>query len=144
MKKMDFDAIAASSPLNVTAGAVVSSGTHYEPQIELGCHLHSDMPIPTRAAPPGSFVHSRDLTGDKFGRFTVIGLAAEYNPKKNAPWVVRCACGAYETRKARAITNPLNTGDCCRACQHLELIKRRYKRDGSAPLETFLKRGAEE
>ena len=143
MKKMDFDAIAAASPLNSVAGSVTSKGVHYEPDVKFGCTRHEDVPIPTKPVPKVTKDGGFDLTGIIFGRFIVVGFAAEQNPRKKASWVVRCSCGAYETRKGPAIKNPLNAGDMCRACSHFERAKERYKRLGSAPLETFTKQGAQ-
>lgn len=60
-----------------------------------------------------------DFRGKRVGRFTVVGLYA------GAPklWVVRCACGAYETRRAKSLRNPLNIDDCCQLCRHLEHLR---------------------
>jgi hypothetical protein len=78
------------------------------------------------------------MVGRKFGRFTVVGLAADYNPKKGARWAVKCACGDYETRKAAAINNPSNVVDCCRKCDHLWMVRKNYNRLGPRPIEDFI------
>ncbi|MCX8796617.1 hypothetical protein [Vibrio parahaemolyticus] len=59
-----------------------------------------------------------DLTGKKFGRFTVTGLL--YKGK----WQVRCACGNYSARKTKAINNPNNNQDCCEVCRELLYLQR--------------------
>jgi hypothetical protein len=51
-----------------------------------------------------------DLLGVKFGRFTV-------ERRLTGKWEVRCACGAMEVRKSKAIRNPANTFDACVECR---------------------------
>ncbi len=63
-----------------------------------------------------------DLTGTKFGRFTVIGKLA------NKKWQVRCSCGNYSARKPKAINNPKNNNDCCEVCRELLYLKRNEAR----------------
>jgi hypothetical protein len=69
----------------------------------------------------------RSLIGLRFGRMTVVGLS--YRPNR---WAVRCDCGTYTLRTARAIRNPNNDFDCCEECRHLLFLKRRdvWKRTG--------------
>jgi hypothetical protein len=133
-----FDRLAASAPQNATAARVTSKGVHYEPDVQYGTHWHADTPPRTRPIPAISQYTCADLIGRKFGRLTVIGLAADYNPKKSARWVVRCACGDYETRKATAIRNPNNGEDRCQVCLHSVNVTKRYKRLGSRPLNDFI------
>lgn len=61
-----------------------------------------------------------DLTGRTVGRLTVIGYAAEHSGK----WVVRCVCGLYELRSAKAVKNPANDRDACADCRTLDQAKR--------------------
>lgn len=61
-----------------------------------------------------------DLRGKKFGRFTVVGIARDIRRQ----WVVRCACGTYSTRSAKAIKNPENVQDRCEHCRHVAFLKR--------------------
>lgn len=143
--KDSLNRVFASAPLDGTAARVTArSGDHYDPEVNFANHLHSDTPIPTKPIPKNSLYSCADLIGKQFGRMTVIGLAAEQNPKKKARWVVRCACGAYEIRKAPAIRNPLNTSDCCQKCQCFELAKKRYARLGARPVKDFTKKDATE
>lgn len=76
------------------------------------------IPIPSEA--------TQNLIGIKFGRLTVDGL---YEKGK---WLVRCECGAYETRRPKAIKNPKNNIDCCNFCRHKAYLKRDefYRRNG--------------
>ena len=43
-----------------------------------------------------------DLTGLKTGRVVVVGILAD-NTARYQRWVVRCVCGHYETRRAKAL-----------------------------------------
>lgn len=45
-----------------------------------------------------------DLTGRKFGRFTVVGpLATMKKYLDGCRWVVKCTCGRYEVRRTKTI-----------------------------------------
>lgn len=131
-----LDAVIASVPLNSTAGSVTARGTHWDPKLKESNQLHQDHPPEMKRPRPGG----PDFTGIRFGRFRVLGLLSISNPKKPAAWVVRCACGMYETRKAKAIRNPKNVDDCCRACRRLQQLKRDYERLGSKPASDFFTR----
>lgn len=115
-----IDKILTLVPVNRTAGMVTSSGQHYECSAKNN-EYETDIPIPTRLVPQD------DLTGRRFGRFTVIGLSL-----KRSRWVVRCDCGVYTLRKAKAIKNMNNDFDCCKECKHLLYLKRHdiWKRTG--------------
>jgi ribosomal protein L37AE/L43A len=63
-----------------------------------------------------------DLSGLTIGRFTVIGYLGKFGGE--GKWLVRCACSSYERRSARAIRNPSNGDDACRACRHTAHLKR--------------------
>lgn len=137
-----FEKIAASTPRNATAASVTSRGTHYEPVVDLANHQHFDTPPATTPILSESIGTCGDLIGRRFGRFTVIGLAAEGppNPKKKARWVVRCACGDYEYRKAKSIRNPANSDDMCQKCRHVVDARRRYEREGGMSLAELAER----
>jgi len=107
--------------VNKTAALVVGSGFHYEPNKKIQ-NNDSDMPLPIvkmtkEIKSQSSFV---DFTGLRFGRFVVLGIARDYK----SSWVVRCACGKYTTRRAKAIENPSNDHDRCEHCRHLAHLKR--------------------
>lgn len=110
-------------PINKTAAMIVSGGVHFEPTNGMGTASDSELPLPTRRPEWQEWSNPawKDLSGTKFGRFTVIGIARGL---KKARWVVRCACGVYSTRTTKAIRNPLNTTDSCVACRHLTYLKR--------------------
>lgn len=106
--------IHARAPINKQTAIVVSEGYSFESKKIIQA-ADSHLPIPTIKLSNGM----KDLTGIKFGKFVVIGFAKK-DPDR---WVVKCFCGVYTIRKARAITNPNNTVDQCAMCQQLEYIK---------------------
>jgi len=95
---------------------------------------HSHIAPPIRSEWHAKY-HSQstgDLTGIKFGRLTVVGMVkmeqTELSPDKKTGgrWAVRCACGFYEMRTAKAVKNPKNSEDACQDCKSLENAKRHH------------------
>lgn len=129
-----WDKIVSSAPVNKDAAvARDGSGEHFEPDMRLA-RLRWDAPPPTKPVP--DCPSAKGFVGIKFGRLTVVGLyAGEVSKKEGARWVVRCACGAYETRRAKAIRNPINAHDRCSHCEYLERLRRRevHSRSGKWP-----------
>jgi hypothetical protein len=84
--------------------------------------FHSHMPLPIEETPS-------PLDGLVFAKFTVIGkLLSEYShPNRGASYVVRCQCGSYEIRKAKAIRNPANVNDCCAECRTVRYLRHKLK-----------------
>ncbi len=123
-----YDRIAASVPANRMTSQVTGKGEHWEPKKKIVQH-HWDTP-PAVIDPP-SFL---DLRGHRFGRFTVVGhlgkMAAGINAKPM--WLVRCTCGDYESRTAKACRNVANAADCCDKCRELLHLKREeyFRRTG--------------
>lgn len=117
-----MDDIHARRAIDKKAALAVSSSEAYLPKKICGT-THTYAPPETREPNPCERGNSSftDLTGYKFGRFTVVGLCKHAIPAK---WVVRCVCGAYSTRKAKAIKNPNNSLDRCEHCRHLAHLKR--------------------
>lgn len=124
---------ATIGPVDRVAARVMQPGIHYEK--DLGdFDKHWTVPPPFyRFIPQAGNPQSVDLTGTKFGLFTVIGWLGAVGgstgrqkkgldkpPKRAGAWLVRCACGDYEQRTARAIRNPNNTGDRCRVCRDVQ------------------------
>lgn len=132
---MDFsrwpltDDIHARAPVDRVAVRVTSRGVSFNPQKRV-LTGDSSTPIPTRPilACMRSQPNFQDLTAVRFGRFRVIGLAAQ----KLGHWVVRCDCGTYSTRASKAIKNPANHVDRCEHCRHLAFLQasERYRRLG--------------
>lgn len=117
-----------SEPVNMTAVRVTRfRGEHYHPAEKKITCAHSETPLPTRPIDSDP-----QLAGIRFGYFTVIGLGLlkrdrnRGNPKP-AAWVVRCDCGNYEHRTARAIRNPSNHVDRCQACRQVQYEKRAFE-----------------
>lgn len=131
-----FDKLLASRPVNQAAARVMGRGVHYEPD-KVIAQRHWTAPPATTAPTAAMLVNPCfvNLSGVTFGRFKVIGLLPKSNPKGKALWLVRCACGDYESRGSKAICNPENRGDRCDKCRHLAQLKRRevYLRNPTAP-----------
>jgi hypothetical protein len=103
------------------AARVVGAGTTFEFKVSDGA-VQSFLPLPTRLplraeTSQACFI---DLTGRRFGRLTVVGISAEVV----ARWVVRCVCGSYGLRTARAIKKA-DEDACCHQCHLLALAKRK-------------------
>lgn len=118
-----MDDIHARVPVNRVAVWVTGPGEHFNPRKRVQTN-DSEAPIETR---PFTSVERNaegfiDLTGRRVGRLTVLGIAREFTRQ----WVVRCDCGRYTTRTAKAIKNPGNTQDRCEHCRHLAFLKREY------------------
>lgn len=120
----DWSAVLASAPLDKKAAVVAGGkGAHWEPKLKPHDHEYArsvDGPLPTKPVAPGE----EDLTGRKVGRFTVIGKAAGAQG-----WVVRCACGAYERRRSKTLTqsDPLGAATMCVVCDKLEYVAGRRR-----------------
>ncbi|GLQ96451.1 hypothetical protein [Dyella mobilis] len=110
-------------PVNRVAARVIKHGVHWDTAKNIQA-ADQENPIEVRQYIP---FKDRNLVGVKFGRLTVIGLS--FTPKR---WVVRCVCGIYTLRTAKAIRNPTNADDRCEKCRQLAFLKRRdiYQRTG--------------
>jgi hypothetical protein len=106
-------------PVNKLTALVVAGGESFEPSVKV-VQLERDTPLPVRQMSRAEMGSRQDLRGKRFGRFTVVGIYAE----KPALWVVRCDCGTYCTRKAKAIQNPANDFDRCTVCRDLLHLRR--------------------
>lgn len=143
-------------PINRTAANVIKRGINFEYDGRT-YQRHHPHKIRTRQVPKDT----KDLTGTKYGRFTVIGLydanekdrqtkvyllpqgGVHVNIKKNGRremaqrsiWVVRCCCGNYETRRTKAINKIKEVQDRCRECAYIRSLKIRdfMKRMGRGP-----------
>ena len=107
-------------PVNKTAAIVTSKGFEYVSS-KLIRIKESKNPIKLKKIPDSYFLSDsfNDLTGRRRGRLTVLGLSAV-----GKGWVVRCDCGVYTIRKAKAILNENNEQDRCEECRHLAHLKR--------------------
>lgn len=126
-----FDRIFSSTPLNKTAGSVTSKGEAYEPNLK-EMQPFWDAPPPTIKPPEGT----HDFTGVTFGRLTVLGyMHRRAAGNGQQVWAVRCVCGTYEARRAKAI-RAADPEAMCQFCRHTHNLRRL----GSKPrsVESFL------
>jgi hypothetical protein len=107
------------TPVDRTAAIVVSKGERHEPFGKAAVvHIFHSEVCPAIVPDKSLRLTSANLTGIKFGRFTVIGMSRDIKGQENTGgrWVVRCSCGDYEVRTAKSIKNPNNKDDMCRIC----------------------------
>lgn len=105
-----------SLPVNRLAARILKPGINYEPD-KIIDQRHWD-------ARPKTIPVSRSIknvTGKKFGRFTVVGLYLR--DKRGSLWAVKCVCGSFETRRTRSVINPSNDKDRCDKCRHLAFLQ---------------------
>lgn len=112
-------------PINKTAALVIGRGEEYiiDKKIQT---IESRIFLETRPIPISEKRQPEvvDLTGFNYARFSVIGRYAH-----GKGWVVRCVCGTYCVRRAKAIKNPDNKQDRCEECRELAYSKRsEYRR----------------
>lgn len=109
------------TPVNKTAGRVISKGSEYEPKLKPGGAPEQRTPYPVRALCEIP-MNLRHLLGVHFGRLTVMGFSVL--PSR---WSVRCDCGTYSLRSTKAIRNPENKNDACRACRaKMHMMRREH------------------
>lgn len=91
--------------------------------------IESLVPLPTRLLPAGFL--NENLAGQRQGAFLILGLSARHRSR----WVVRCDCGIYALRSAKALKNPQNSLDCCTACRKNRELGRRmfFEENGRYP-----------
>ena len=72
----------------------------------------------------------KDLTGQRFGRLTVIERAKDYvmpSGDKSIRWLCKCDCGNEITVNGKALTRKNGTKSCgCFARENMSKIKKRY------------------
>ena len=119
----DYSFTITNKPVNSTASKVMQKGQHFEYENK-SSQIESDSPIPTM----NSNKNTKDLTGIRRGRLTVIGLSRDIQKR----WVVKCDCGKYTIRTAKAIKNKNNNADACTECHNLMYMKKYdyWKRTG--------------
>ena len=107
--------VAAGTPVDTLTRRVVGGSERYEPAVTL-TQADSDAPLPTMPFPRSG---GENLRGRRFGRMTVVGYSAE----KRGRWVVRCSCGVFTLRTAKAIRNAANSADACQRCRHADNLR---------------------
>lgn len=91
--------------------------------------VESDNVLRTAPLPAAAPVGLHQLPGQRRGRLTIIGYAAEQGARtKGAKWVVRCDCGRYEHRTSILRWLGTQADDCCRECH-----SRQHKLSGYVP-----------
>lgn len=122
-------------PIDKTAALVTGAGVHYDydPRVRAAFWSKERPKVtqPLRGAP--------NIAGRTFGRVIVLGLLAagsrngannrQHNDRdyrigtgrRSAAWAVRCACGAYDAFKWRALMSGAVT--MCSGCEHVEYLK---------------------
>lgn len=106
------------APADKTAALVVSRGERHNNTPKV-VNEHWDYPPPMKRPPK----HAPQLVGMRCGRLTVVGMHAT----RLGAWVVRCDCGDYETRRAKAIRNQNNHGDRCTLCRNAAFQRKNYE-----------------
>lgn len=129
MRTVNYEALAASAPLNRDAAVAMNGrgvGRPKGPVYPPG-YIRSDIPLPMRPIEKTHLANAsfEDLTGRRVGRLVVQGLYAVSNGKTGR-WVVRCDCGQYEVRVAGPLKdlNAPRDAMCCFECDHVESLKR--------------------
>lgn len=114
----DFDQLVSADPADRVAAFVTGPGEHWEPE------RPKNWPATSYDAPPRTIRWTGpapdDLTGSRYGRLRVVGLIKATGHWSN--WLVRCQCGAYEDRSARAIKG--RAGPTCWRCDRLVRMQR--------------------
>lgn len=84
--------------------------------------------IPKAAIGSPGFVN---LIGTTFGMFEVVDYLGKSGSQRNARWLVRCLCGRFECRTAKAMKSPDAIRDECISCND----RRRFPRVDPSVLE---------
>jgi hypothetical protein len=119
-----MEEIAKRRPVNVTAARVTQPGPR---GLDIGKRgeVLSPTPLPMRPVP----AQIPDMTGQRCGRLTVIGLAVQRAQRGKSRWVCRCVCGYYALRSTKAITNPDNqVHERCERCRQVANLQRETER----------------
>ena len=73
---------------------------------------------------------TRDLTGMKFGRLTVIKRVEDHvmpSGEKRSRWLCKCDCGYEITIIGKALTKKNGTKSCgCFARENMSKVKKKY------------------
>lgn len=118
-----WDRVLSSAPVNATvAGVTNSKGDTWEYRHKSGALRWEDAPPPTVPLPDNSKIK----IGHQQGRVRVVGAYAR-GGNNGTVWLVRCACGAYETRRSKSLLKTKAEEDMCACCNKVQQLKRRHK-----------------
>lgn len=126
IRTTNFDAVAASSPLDRQASVIRDgSGDLYDKplagvRVERWLAPPPLKPLSDHSAPGRVLVQA--FMGTRLGRVTVLGIWAGTNPRKNSVWVCRCDCGYYEGLKMKSL-NRLGDAAACSHCQQTDRLR---------------------
>jgi hypothetical protein len=125
LRTTNFDALAASVPLNRDASVVRDgSGEMFDKPIA-GVRVERWLAPPPMKPPAVLAVtgdSSANLVGRRVGRVVVLGIWAEGNQNKKATWVCRCDCGYYEGLKRKTL-GFLGENAACSHCQETDRLR---------------------
>ncbi|MBB3453918.1 hypothetical protein FHT86_002174 [Rhizobium sp. BK313] len=138
--QVDLNAVAPLLPGDKVAARVAGRGEHFDFTPSNG-KVHSDVPLRARAPSAAEMLMPTfvDLTGTTIGRLKVTGIAVDIT-SNGTNWVVRCVCGAYETRKARYIktcasgNNPGQEEPMCDWCTKTRKLQKGFGVVRNGPL----------
>lgn len=127
VRTTNFDALAAASPLDRQASVVRDgSGDHWEAKIsktQLRWLAPPPMKVVSALTAPGQLI-AKSLIGKRVGRLVILGILNDGIERKSASWVVRCDCGYYEARKAKALREQRAGDDmACSACDKVNQLR---------------------
>lgn len=107
------------TPVNSTAGRVISSGTHFNPDVK------SDTLVEFDAMPKLADLRSLrkqpyfvNLSGVKKGWLTIIGVLDQKASNGGLKWVARCVCGRYCIRRNKKIKDVKSATYHFDSCAH--------------------------
>ena len=125
--RSSLDLALTRAPVDRQTARAMSGGEHWEADTS-AVKRRWDVCPALKSPAPGQ----PDHTGKRHGRFRVMGVldAPQRGRKGGAAWVVRCDCGAFETRRNKCLaTPPPEDGDhlsaiMCSACVSAAKLKR--------------------
>lgn len=116
---INFERVANSNPVDITARLVASEGIHYDPtpqSMTLQNHWFNECPPLKIFDKEGGWTN---LIGMKTGNLTCVGYFGK------GLWIMRCACGRFKLKRARDIRLPRpRTHDSCAVCLNTENIRK--------------------
>ena len=129
LQTADLERVGNSVPVDRLAARQIRGGINYVSTKKI-TQVHSDAPMVCKPVPRDV----QDFTRTRRGRLTVWGYLDKATTKGHGPlWLVRCDCGQYETRRAKAFRGTNATQpDGCQQCRQLAYLRRaeHFRRTG--------------
>jgi hypothetical protein len=115
------------TPIDKTAALVCSKGIRADID-SIQYEHHWQAPRPVAPAAVARAFADEDMTGECFGRFTVVGLHTDslFCVLDSPQWLVRCVCGDYELRDSLQLRERVAKGHepmCC-VCRSLTRLNK--------------------